>query len=148
MTEAMQQLIDAVDYEKYNLIVKLHPVAARTLENDRAIVDQDFETISMYSVADFVITDYSALTYEVAIKGIPLYFYAFDHDEYMEGRNFYIDYDREMPGDICTGAEQVMEAIGRDRYDTEREKQFAARYVEKQEGCTDEIAAFAEGFMK
>ena len=147
MTEAIGTLIDAVDYSRYNLVVKLHPVASRGISSDKAIVDRSFKTIDMFAVADYVITDYSALTYEAAIKGLPIYFYAYDHDAYMEGVDFYLDYDREMPGVISRSADRIMKSIEEDRYDAEKLKRFADKYIEKQRRCTLDCADFIEKLM-
>ena len=147
MTPAIEELIDAVDYSKYNLVIKLHPVASKGIVSDKAIVDKYFKTIDMFAIADYVITDYSALTYEAAIKGLPMYFYAYDHDEYMENVDFYLDYDKEMPGIISKSADKIMKSIEENRYDPEKLKRFADTYIEKQERCTMDCADFIQRLM-
>ena len=62
ISEAVRRLIDAVDYSRYDLIVKLHPLDAARIAGGQAIVDRKFSTMDMLSVCDVVITDYAAVT--------------------------------------------------------------------------------------
>ena len=38
----------------------------------------------MLFVADYVISDYSCIVYEAAVRDIPLYFYNYDMEEYIK----------------------------------------------------------------
>ena len=142
IAEEVERLIRAVDYSRYDLIVKLHPLDAARIECGKAIVDRRFSTMDMLSVCDVVITDYSAVTYEAALKGRPLVFYAFDIDDYIEGRDFYLDYNSEMPGPVRTSAAEVMEVIDAEDWQPQRVRQFADKYIEKREHCTEEMGQY------
>ena len=142
ISEDVKRLIDAVDYSRYDLIVKLHPLDAARIAGGQAIVDRKFSTMDMLSVCDVVITDYSAVTYEAALKGRPLVFYAFDIGEYIAGRDFYLDYSCEMPGPVRESAAEVMEIIDRGEWEPDRVRQFADKYIEKREHCTEEMGQY------
>lgn len=142
ISEDVRRLIDTVDYSRYDLIVKLHPLDAALLEGGQAIVDRKFSTMDMLSVCDVVITDYSAVTYEAALKGRPLVFYAFDIGEYIAGRDFYLDYNSEMPGPVTTSAADVMKVIDAEAWQPDRVRQFAEKYIEKREHCTEEMGQY------
>ena len=142
ISEAVRRLIDAVDYSRYDLIVKLHPLDAARIAGGQAIVDRKFSTMDMLSVCDVVITDYSAVTYEAALKGKPLVFYAFDIGEYIAGRDFYLDYNSEIPGPVRETATEVMDIIGRGEWEPDRVRQFAEKYIEKRERCTEEMGQY------
>ncbi len=150
MEAATEALIRAAAGTKYELVLKMHPLTKLDLEGElpeNVIIDRSFKTSEWLSVADHVITDYSAITYEVALKGLPLYFYAFDREDYLKDRSFYLDYDRDMPGPICSTAEEVMQEIGSDTRTEEYSrmaKAFADLYIEKQANCTAEIADLIE----
>lgn len=151
MTPAVRALIDAVDMMKFNLIIKTHPLTKLDIkESDGVITGSRFTSVDMLAVSDAVITDYSAITYEIALKGIPVYFYAYDKDSYLEGRSFYLDYDRDMPGPVFTDAVSLAEALleGTDEEQIAKEKRFADEYISKQSGCTREIADFIQKLMK
>ena len=142
ISEDVKRLIDAVDYSKYDLIVKLHPLDAARIAGGQAIVDRKFSTMDMLSVCDVVITDYSAVTYEAALKGRPLVFYAFDMDDYIAGRDFYLDYNSEMPGPVKTSAAEVMGIIDAEDWEPDKVRQFAEKYIEKRDCCTEEMGHY------
>ncbi len=142
ISEDVRRLIDTVDYSRYDLIVKLHPLDAALIEGGQAIVDRKFSTMDMLSICDVVITDYSAVTYEAALKGRPLVFYAFDIGEYIAGRDFYLDYNSEMPGPVVTSAADVMKVIDAEDWQPDRVRQFAEKYIEKREHCTEEMGQY------
>lgn len=151
MTRAVQSLIDAIDSMKFNLIIRTHPLTElNIIEKEGVITGSRFPSVDMLAVSDAVITDYSAITYEIALKGIPVYFYAYDKEEYFDGRSFYLDYDIDMPGPIFTDAVSLAEALleETDEKQIEKEKTFADEYITKQSGCTREIADFIQKLMK
>ena len=142
ISQQVGQLVDAVDFSKYDLIIKLHPLDNAPVRTDKAIVDKKFSTMDMLSFCDIVITDYSAVTYEAALKEKPLLFYAFDIDDYVEGRDFYIDYREEIPGPVRTDASEIMELIEEGGWDLDKVRKFADKYIEKREHCTEEMGEF------
>ena len=102
------------------------------------------------AASDYVVTDYSAITYDAALKGLPLYFYAFDKDEYLADREFYLDFDRDMPGPVCATAGDTVRAIetGDAEEYARKAKEFADLYIEKKENCTKEIADLVESLLQ
>ena len=68
-------LINAVDFDNYNLIIKLHPLSKIKIDDRRVISDNSFTTLEMGFVSDYIITDYSAVVFELALLKKPLYFY-------------------------------------------------------------------------
>lgn len=143
--DALNKLVNAIDTKKYNLIVKLHPLSKVILNNDNddsIIVDRNFPTFDMLSVADYVISDYSCVIYEAAIKDIPLYFYNFDIDLYDNVRGLAIDYYKELPGIISKDPKDIIKDIEKDNYDLVRLKKFTDKYVKTTKGATKDIVDF------
>lgn len=152
MTTAVAALIDAVDTDRYNLIVSMHPLTEISLGEElpeNVIIKPAFSTTELMAVSDHVVTDYSAVTYDAALKGLPLYFYAFDKEEYLKDREFYLDYDKDMPGPVCSTAEEIAREISSGRTEEYRKKaaDFADLYIEKKENCTAEIADLIESLL-
>ncbi|MDO5415008.1 MAG: CDP-glycerol glycerophosphotransferase family protein [Bacillota bacterium] len=141
-TNAIKKLINEIDKNKYNLVIKVHPLTNLEITEERIIVDNCFSTLDMLSVADYIVLDYSAILYEAALLNKPLFFYAFDLDEYTEKRNFYIDYEKEMPGAICKNANDVTKSIENKIYDVSKVKNFADKYIQNQENCTSEMVEY------
>lgn len=144
--QAVYNLADAVDYGKYQLVVKLHPLSKVCL-NERVIQAEEFSSFDMLFVADYVISDYSCIIYEAAVLQKPLYFYNFDMELYTGGRGLAIDYDNELPGTISGDAKEIIRAIERADYDMEELKRFADKYVRPVENATGNIVDFIWKFL-
>ncbi len=141
--EKIKELIDAVDYKKYNLILKLHPLTKIDFGDIKAIYDKDFSSIEMLSVADYVISDYSAIIYEASLKNKPMYFYCYDYDSYFKKRNFYLDYNKDIPGLKEQDAKKLVKAIEKDKYDFKELKKFNDKFISYEDGkCSYNIAKF------
>ena len=130
--KAALDLANAVDYSRYHLIIKPHPLSNFTGSHPHAIIDHLFSSFEMLFVSDCVISDYSCIIYEAAILNRPLYFYAYDYDHYQSARDFYIDYPNEMPGPVCTTAEDTLRSISNHACQQEAIRQFVSKYVTPQ----------------
>lgn len=144
---ALDKLVQAVDQDKYNLVVKLHPLSKMKLK-DRTMSADGFSSFDMLSVADYVISDYSCIVYEAAVLGIPLYFYDFDIGFYKEGRGLAIDYEKELPGVVSEDITEIIRAIEEKPYDKAALKQFADKYITPTKHATKDIVDFIFRFIK
>lgn len=139
--EAVGRLIQAMDLQKYNFVIKYHPILQKKEDRQDVIADSRFTSMEWMSVCDYVITDYSAAVFEAAAAKKPIIFYAYDLDEYEKDRSFYIDYKKEMPGRICQTAGEVAEAVEGDRCDLQAVRDFAEKYVKDLPDYTGHAAA-------
>lgn len=135
--ENFEKLLDEFNFEKYNLVVKLHPLTKSSVKDDRVIVDNDFSTFQMLTCASKLISDYSCVVYEAGIKNIPLYFYNYDMGNYENVRGLVIDYD-ELPGYKAQSAGELVENLEKP-YDYDYLRSFINRYVENTENCTTKM---------
>ena len=137
LESALKELIELFDFEKYNLIVKLHPLSNINIDNKNVIVAREFSTVEMMMVSDTVISDYSSIIYEAGILKKDQIFYAFDLDKYKGARDFFIDYEKELPGPICKTAKKVMTYIKKKDYTDYKGDNLISRYVDlKVKNCT------------
>lgn len=143
--KAINDMAKNIDYSKYNLIIKLHPLSKVKVEVENAIIDKKFSTFEMLSIADKVISDYSCVIYEAGVKGIPLYFYNFDMNEYDDIRGFNIDYN-ELPGYTSSDPKEIVESLEKE-YDYNYLKEFIRKYVTNQENCAVKMARKIEEYM-
>lgn len=116
LQEKLNQLCSVIDYKKYNLIVKLHPLTKIKVTNDNVINDKEFSTTDMMIVSEYVISDYSSIIYEAGIMNKKLIFFAFDLDSYSVNRSFFIDYNKELPGPIIKDAKDIINFINNEDY--------------------------------
>lgn len=147
---ALKELASAVDNEKYCFVAKLHPLSSACAEEDIITADE-FSSFDMLFAADYVISDYSCIVYEAAVRRIPLYFYNFDMELYTDGRGLAIDYCKELPGLISGDAREIAAAIesaGDDGgYDMEALGRFAEKYVTPTKHATKDIVDFVFSLM-
>ena len=127
----LQKIVQEISFQKYNFIAKLHDGTELIYVNDKKIEKGKFFTgMEMLHIADYIVTDYSAIVYEAAITKKPIYFYAYDYDTYMYDRGTYINYKEEMPGPICKEFSKIMELIDKNYFDEEKIKNFCKKYIE------------------
>ena len=125
----IDKLISLVDYKKYNLIIKLHPLSTVKINNKNVILAKEFNSMEMILVSDYVITDYSCILYEAGFINKALYFDAFDYDEYNHNRSLNIDYFNDLPGVVTKDINEILKAIEKDKYDYNKLNKFIKKYV-------------------
>lgn len=144
--EALEKLIKEVNYKKYNLIIKLHPLSKITIEErENVIFDQDFRTFDMLFLTDYVISDYSCIIYEAGVRNIPIYFYNFDMADYEEERGLALDY-KELPGYTSRDAKELIASLDKE-YDMEYYQEFMKKYVFNTKNCAKEVAKIVQEYM-
>lgn len=126
----LDKLISSIDFEKYNLIVKLHPLSKLNINNEKVCTLNEYSTFDTLFISDYVISDYSSIIYEAGILNKPLYFYAFDLDSYDIKRGFFIDYVNEMPGIITDNPKEIINLIDNNIYDYKKLNKFVSKYVD------------------
>lgn len=127
--EKIKELIDSIDYDKYNLFIKLHPLTKISSFDDRVIWDKKFYSRDMMIACDYIITDYSAIVYEASLLNKPMYFYVYDFDEYSKTRSFYIDYKKDIPGNMSKDAKEIVKFIENNSFDLEKVKKFSKENI-------------------
>lgn len=127
-TVNLEDLISRVDEEKYNLIIKLHPLDETKLDEKYTI--KKCSSTELIKIADYVITDYSAMAFEAAILNKPLYFYLYDMDKYETDRGLNINIVKEMESSSNTNINKIIDLIESDNYNYDELKRFRERYIE------------------
>ena len=125
----IDKLISLVDFNKYNLIIKLHPLSTVKIKDSNVITASEYSSMDMILVSDFVITDYSCILYEAGFIGKPLYFDAFDYEEYNKNRSLNLDYFNELPGVVTKNIEDIIKSINNDKYDYKKLEKFINKYI-------------------
>ena len=91
----------------------------------------------MLFVADKLISDYSCIIYEAGVRNIPLYFYAYDLDNYETIRGLALDYN-ELPGYTSKDVAKLCEQLEK-TYNKKELQEFIKKYVENTKDCTQKI---------
>ena len=139
-------LIDAVDPERYNLIVKLHPLdraAAGTIREPHVIMDGRFSSYDWLEAADIVVSDYSAFVLESTLREKPLYLYTYDLEEYRRTTGINMEYEKEAIGKYQFRDAGEMVKAFEEPYDFRALRAFREKYIEVPlHGAADRMADF------
>jgi len=124
-----QQLIDAIDKNKYNLIIRLHPLDNIPVPAE-FIIDSKYDSFELLGIADYIITDYSAIALEAATIDIPVFFWVYDIEQYEKNRGLNIDLMNVMPSFTRTNVQEIIDKIEKKAYNLEELKHFKEKYIE------------------
>ena len=125
----IEQVISKVDKEKYNLIVRLHPLDKTKIESEY-VIDGRYNTFDLIKMADYVITDYSAIAFETATLNKPLFFYLYDIDKYENSRGLNVNLKEEMESSTKQNIKDIIEIIENNTYNYEELKNFREKYIQ------------------
>lgn len=126
----IEDLCNNIDYERYNLVIKLHPLTNISIDIPGVIIDKEYSTLDMLSISDFVISDYSSIIYEAGIMNKKLIFYAYDLDDYKDSRDFFIDYNNELPGPILKSGKEINVFLKNPDYREYKNRPLIKKYVD------------------
>lgn len=114
--EAMSQELSSEEV----LLIRLHPHVADRVQN--VFAEKKWKNIinvsgyagvtTLLAAADVLVTDYSSIVYEYCLTNRPMIFYAYDLEKFeKDGRSFYRDYRKFVPGVIAFSQEELMKAL-------------------------------------
>ena len=140
------KVIKNVNLNEYTLIIKGHPVRSGEYFDERVYTCPEFSSLKLLTIADFVITDYSAISIEASILKKPLYFYVYDYENYKNKNGLNLDLYEEMPGCVYKDIEELMQAIEHHDYDLSRVINYRDKYIARQDGlATKALAGYIMG---
>ena len=128
-------------------IVRMHPFVRESLEIPEALRDRIIDGSSasidvndLLFAVDLLVTDYSSIVFEFSTQDRPMLFFAFDLEEYVASRDFYVDYRDFVPGRIVRTFDEMLDAIRRDDYEPEKLAAFRASHLDHFDGnATDRV---------
>lgn len=101
--------------ENIKFIVTCHPQERELAEKlnipENVINALDEEINDLLLITDILITDYSSVIFDYFLLKRPVIFYPYDYEEYMEYRNFYLNYKKDLPGPICYTQKEVINVL-------------------------------------
>ena len=103
--------------EDYFVILKNHPFVKNVFSYDTKWKDRVLDLTGkdnindLLFITDVLVTDYSSSVFEAALLQIPMVFYVFDKEEYLENRDIYYDFDSFVPGAQAKTEEEFIVAV-------------------------------------
>ena len=137
-------VVENTDFTKYNLLIKLHDGTEIVYVDDKKIErGNNFYGMEALHLADFFISDYSAMIYEASLMRLPIYLYIYDYDSYMKNRGTYIDFLTELPGFMSKDMKEISKAIASEDYDYSSDLKFVKKYITHYDkNVTEELSRF------
>lgn len=129
--------------EDYVMIVKYHYLIMDNIdwsgyEDFIYAFDSSYDISELYLVSDSLITDYSSVMFDYSILKRPMFFYAYDLENYKNNlRGFYFDFISEAPGPISLTTKELLEDIidyNASKYE-DKYNDFAGKYNHLDDGC-------------
>ncbi len=135
-----------VDFEKYNVVVKLHPADKHGVDSavdSRVIVDSNFSSFEWMKVCDKIITDYSGVGFEAMLVGKQVYYYLYDYEEYKQKNGLNLDLFSEEIGAVVTENAEELKFVLEKEYDFSKIKAYIKKYLSVgSENCSSRLAEF------
>ena len=92
--------------------------------------DVNDNTFDLIKIADYVITDYSAIAFEAAVVNRPIFFYVYDLNEYKENRGLNVNLNKEMKHATFNNITDIISIIEKKEYPYEEYEKFKSKYIE------------------
>lgn len=137
--------------EDYVVLYKMHPLLSDCVmaSSNQVICCNNMSIKKLFSVCDYLISDYSAITIDFSVFEKPMIFYTPDLEEYRKEIGFYVDYEKMMPGPICYSKDEVLDAIVKDEFDIGKIKEFKNLMFKYQDGKScKRVVSLIESIMK
>ena len=148
----LDELVEKIDTDKYNLVVKLHPLDLKEYnykEKEGVIYEQKCKTYDLLKIADRIITDYSSLSIESSLLEKPIYFYVYDIEKYKEETGINFDFENEPMGKYkAENVNELINLITQD-YDYNILKEFKEKYISvNTNDCTKQLVEFIVSLIR
>ena len=140
----LDKLVQNFNTEKYNLIVKLHPLDHKAYEytqKNGVIYDNKFTAYELLEITDKIITDYSSLAVETSLLNKPIYFYTYDIEEYEQDPGLNFKFEEEKIGKyMVKDSEKLLQLLDED-YDYSALQSFREKYITvNTTNCAEQLA--------
>lgn len=125
--------------QNYVVLIHLHPYMNGTnLSNDEFVyhIHDEFDIQELLLIADLLITDYSSVIFDYSLLKKPIAFFAHDLQEYIKERDFYLDFDKMVPGPIFHDTEGLAKWVKQENYDLNSIDEFQHQFFDYADGQT------------
>lgn len=124
--------------DDYVILYKMHPFLEKiSLENkcNECIINvNNVDIYKLFSVADILISDYSAIIFDFSILEKPIILYTPDLEKYEKERGFYYDYCEFAPGPICFDEKDLINVISEKGFDIDKSKDMKYKFFDFHDG--------------
>lgn len=129
-----QKILDNLG-DEYVILYKYHPLLknVKHMENN-AHFNMNHEDIhDLFTISDYLISDYSSIIFDFSLLHKPMVFYVPDIQTYMDTVGCFVDYQKVMPGPKCKTIEELVTGIKKS--DTSQINEFRDTFFAFKDGC-------------
>lgn len=125
-----KKIIENFNYNKYNLIIKLHPnEESNIIQREGLYLFKGYSATELLVISDYVITDYSSIAFEAAVIDKKILFYLYDYEEYTEKNGLNIDLYKEAKDIIFESERDMFAFIEKNEYPMNSVVHFKHRFL-------------------
>ena len=142
MKSHWDEIVALSENEDIILIIRTHPgeIKAKHIVKDNIKEFNNWKTIDLIAVCDYLVTDYSAIALEAAVLEKKTFYWTYDYEEYVENNGLNLDLYGTVTMHIFEDVEELKEYIEKDRFDHKAFSDFRKKYLlHDLYGATDRI---------
>ncbi len=113
--------------------MKLHPESSQEFSDPRVAKIDNYSSMQLLSIADYVVSDYSAIIYEAFLADKAVFLFTFDEEDYLQDRGLYTPFS-EIPAKTFSNPGLLMSELVKDSFDFASAREFIDSQVVKQQG--------------
>lgn len=134
-----KELIDRFNNDKYILIIKSHDNQKLNFDSDKVYTCNDFSSMELLTISDYLITDYSAIALEGAVINVKTLYYVYDYELYEKENGLNIDLYKEMPLCVYEDINDIYKVINDNLYQINTLKKYKNKYLDNIKGDSSKI---------
>lgn len=131
-----EPLLDYIDFDRYILVIKGHPNQNIMCNREGVMLCPEFKAVDLLAIADYVITDYSAIALESAVLNRKTYYYLYDYEEYTEKNGINLNPFESMPGCAFKDAESLIKDLESGNYRQDVLDEYRKKYLPEELGTS------------
>ena len=137
----IKDVIQSIDLDKYNLIITCHSKDEdkNILDNNKILDCSNIPYKILIRIADYIITDYSALSVEVAIVKTNILLYVPDLEKYEKENGLNVDLFKEFGNYASKNMNDLVKIIEEDSYDINILNKFRKKFASNLKGTSTEL---------
>ena len=144
--EGVDGVARSLDLDSCHLVVKGHANQPLAGASSSKIVDcREFSGMELLTIADLLITDYSAIAIEGALLNIETLYYLYDYAQYTQQNGLNLDLPSEFP-ELVARTENELQTKIHSAYPTSALERYRSKYIFEDPGhsTADLVAALEE----
>ncbi|KKK36475.1 hypothetical protein WQ57_19190 [Mesobacillus campisalis] len=127
--------------EDYVLFLRLHPSILNTMvlsnQYPDFVVDvssSQYDINELLVIGDYLITDYSSISFEYSLLQKPIIFFTYDLEKYKQTRGVLERFDHNIPGPIVRDTDSIIDLIETNSFDFEAIHSYAETWNKYSKG--------------